>query len=388
MDQTTKRKRQRSANGQTRPFRSGVGWKFRPWVTFPDGTRKQVQGSGRTQRAAIEAAERNARQALAQYEATHRSEDVEYTLADACREFLSRKRTMGTQYKTLVAYESAIDAWIVPNIGPLPLAQVTYQVLVDLQNLVIRDRSIEVWRKVRTVLKQTLDEALREGRISSNPATLLQSPKIAKVTASVLTAQEAADVVRAARGLHCGLRWLLALTTGMRQGECLGLRWSNVDLDGPTPTLTVRDQLQFQTGSGLVLKQLKTDKSVRTIPLGPELVTAFGEHKQRQHALRVLAGDDWSEGDFVFTTREGRPIRAEQDRDQWRTVLKKAGVRMVKLHSARHTAATLMFANNEQIFTISRTLGHSSTSITSDIYGHVNQQGVGEAVNGVAALIS
>lgn len=388
MSEPDQRKRHRSPNGQASPIKSNNGWKVRPWVTFPDGTRRKVQGSGKTKNEALAAAQRNAEKALAKHAAERAAAESQFTLGAACERLLQHKQSTGTAYKTMVAYQSAYETWIAPHLGHIAIEQVTYQSLADLQSRVLQEKSSEVWRKVRTVIKQTLDVAMREGFVSVNPATQLPSVKQSQPSRQFLTAVQATAVITAARTVGAELRWLLALSTGMRQGECLGLRWENVDLESPQPQLIVKEQLQYQTGVGLVLKTPKTARSIRAIPLDPVLIEAFRAHKDRQLALQVLAGDQWESSGFVFTKRAGGPLRPEQDYKQWKSLLEKAGLDHVKLHSARHTAVSLMLASGVEMFTVSRAVGHTSILTTVDGYGHIDAAAVGAAVGGVATKLS
>ena len=385
---TTPKRRQRSANGTTRPFRHRGGWTHRPWVTLADGSKRQVQGSGPTQAAAIAAAEANAEEVRASSMAAQVATTAGPLVPDACRAWLELKAERDLAYKTAEGYRYAIKKWIEPSFGGVRVGQVTYAMVLELQNRVLGAASASTWRQAKAVLSQVLQQAARDGLLPSNPMSLLPPVKKISVVAESMTFEEATKIVAAAWQAGCELRWLLALSTGMRQGECLGLRWSNVHLDEPTPYIVVKEQLQFQKGKGLVLKTPKSARSIRTIPIDDTLVEAFRTHRQRQHAREVVAGPRWQGGDFVFTTGTGTGIRNEQDRDQWKAMLKCAGVRDLKLHSARHTAASLMFANNVPIYTVSSTLGHSSISITADIYGHVASAAVGEAVSGVARAIA
>jgi Phage integrase family len=190
---------------------------------------------------------------------------------------------------------------------------------------------------------------------------------------------------------------------GLRQGEALGLRWQHVDLDAAT--LTVRWQLQRlawrhgcsdphacgksrhrpscppdctgharscpqRTGGGLRLTELKSDKSIRTIALSPQLVADLRAHRAAQLEERVIAGPAWQDGDYVWCQPNGRPIGAQADWDEWKALLKAAGIRDARVHDARHTAATLLLAQGVDQRVVMEILGHSQLSMTAR-YAHV-----------------
>jgi integrase len=205
----------------------------------------------------------------------------------------------------------------------------------------------------------------------------------------------------------------------LRQGEALGLRWQYVDLDAGT--LTVRWQLQRfawqhgcadphacgkdrhrddcppgctsharscpqRTGGGLHLTELKSDKSRRTIALPPQLVAALKAHRAAQLHERMTAGPAWHDGDFVWCQSNGRPIGNHADWDEWRTLLKAAGIRQVRVHDARHTAATLLLAQGVDQRVVMEILGHSQISMTSK-YAHVLPQVMTDAAERIGRAL-
>jgi integrase len=200
-----------------------------------------------------------------------------------------------------------------------------------------------------------------------------------------------------------GTRWSVALALGLRQGEALGLRWQYVDLDAGT--LAVRWQLQRlawrhgcadphgcgrdhhseecsagcirharacpqRTGGGLQLTELKSAKSRRTIALPRQLAVALKAHRASQLKERMIVGKLWDDRAFVWCQPSGRPIGAQADWKEWRTLLKAAGVRQVRVHDVRHTAATLLLAQGVDQRVVMEILGHSQISMTSK-YAHV-----------------
>jgi integrase len=206
---------------------------------------------------------------------------------------------------------------------------------------------------------------------------------------------------------------------GLRQGEALGLRWQYLDLDAGT--LTVRWQLQRlawrhgcadphacakdchrsdcppgctrhgracpqRTGGGLRLTELKSDKSRRTIALPSQLVVALKAHRAAQLHERMTAGPAWLDGDFVWCQPNGRPIGNHADWDEWRALLAQAGIRQVRVHDARHTAATLLLAQGVDQRVVMEILGHSQISMTSR-YAHVLPQVMTDAAERIGRAL-
>jgi integrase len=231
--------------------------------------------------------------------------------------------------------------------------------------------------QIHRILSRALKVAVQRGYITRNVATLVDAPSASHDEIEPLTLDEALRIIRLAATRRNGTRWNVALALGLRQGEALGLRWQYVDLDAGT--LTVRWQLQRlawqhgcndppacakdrhhddcplgctghgracpqRTGGGLHLTELKSDKSRRTIALPSQLVAALKAHRAAQLHERMTAGPAWHDGGFVWCQRNGRPIGNHADWDEWRALLKMTGIRQVRVHDARHTAATLLLA--------------------------------------------
>jgi integrase len=135
--------------------------------------------------------------------------------------------------------------------------------------------------------------------------------------------------------------------------------------------LTVSRSLHRVTGHGLVFAEPKTERSRRRIALPRPLVDLLRVHRSTQVAERLRAGDRWHDGDLIFAQPTGRPIDRGQDWQAWRELLVAAGVRLVRLHDARHSAATTLLALGVPVRVVADMLGHSQTRVTQDTYQHV-----------------
>jgi len=273
--------------------------------------------------------------------------------------------------------------------------------------------------QIHRILSRALKVALQRGYVTRNVATLVDAPSASHDEIEPLTLDEALRIIRLAATRRNGTRWSVALGLGLRQGEALGLRWQHVDLDAGT--LTVRWQLQRlawrhgcvdpyacgedrhrddcppdctrharscpqRTGGGLQLTELKSDKSRRTIALPPQLVAALKAHRAAQVHERMTAGLAWQDGNFVWCQPNGRPIGNHADWDEWRTLLRAAGIRQVRVHDARHTAATLLLAQGVDQRVVMEILGHSQISMTSR-YAHVLPQVMTDAAERIGRAL-
>lgn len=165
-------------------------------------------------------------------------------------------------------------------------------------------------------------------------------------------------------------RWIVGVSLGLRQGETLGLQWSDIDLPGGV--LHVRRALRRQPGGELALVATKTSRSNRSLPLPRQVVQALERHLQQQVAERERALDLWHPSDFVFTTSIGTPIQPRNDYRSFRRILERADLRRIRLHDLRHTAASVLLAQGVPARVVMEILGHSQISITLNTYTHVD----------------
>jgi integrase len=177
----------------------------------------------------------------------------------------------------------------------------------------------------------------------------------------------------------------LAVSTGMRQMELLGLRWD--DLDWVKQTVKVERQLVRTNDQSIQFAPLKTRFSKRSIDLGVKAIDVLLSHYDRQHEARKAAGDRWEEHGLIFTTRYGGKIHYRNLLRDYKNLLRKAGLPEIRFHDLRHTAASLMLNHGVPVIVVSRRLGHSKPSITLDVYGHLIPSKQAEAAELIDELI-
>ena len=265
--------------------------------------------------------------------------------------------------RTLEGYRSNIELHLLPHLGHHPLDRLQPEhpeaCYRDLLAQGLPPTTVLVNHRI---ISRVLKVAMQRGRVACNVAALVDPPRVIKPELTPLTAGEARSVLAAAAGVANSARWSVALALGLRQGEALGLLWRDVDLN--QGTLTVRRALQRQKGKGLVLVEPKSRAGVRTVALPGALRDALREQRARQAEQREIAGDVYEDGGFVFAQPTGRPFGARQDWEAWKRLLSRAGVRDVRLHDARHTAATLLLAQGVDVRIVMQLLGHSQISMT------------------------
>jgi integrase len=214
------------------------------------------------------------------------------------------------------------------------------------------------------VLKIALGRAVKTGRTARNVALLVDAPAKAKHELRPLTLEEIGVFQSAITGHKFEALFLMAIGTGLREGELLGLTWDDVDLDAGT--FTVRHTLD-RTSRTLV--EPKTERSKRDLMLPLPVTAALLRHRSRQEAEQAAARV-WGSKGFVFASAVGGPIDAGRVIRALHEVLTKAGLRHQRFHDLRHAYATLQLEAGADLFQVSRSLGHANIGTTSDVYGH------------------
>lgn len=241
-------------------------------------------------------------------------------------------------------------------------------------------------RHLHARLHRALTQAARRGLVGRNVASLVSPPRAPRHEMVTLTEEQTRAFLRAATGERLEGLYVLAVTTGMRQGELLALRWANVDIDGGS--LQVRQSLQFVGGGEYVFTAPKTAKSRRKVELTKVAVAALRRHRALQVEERLAAAGGWEDLDLVFANEVGRPIDGTNlARRSYARILKRAGLKRIRFHDLRHTAATLLLGRGINPKIVSEQLGHAQIAITLDLYSHVTPTMQREAVNALDAVL-
>lgn len=268
-----------------------------------------------------------------------------------------------------------------PVIGRVKLDRLTGLQVERLMNaMAAAGASPKTAANVRGLLRSALNQALRWHLIARNPVLDTEAPKREQHEIEPFTRAEAKRFLEVVSGDRLEALWVLSLGMGLRQGEALGLTWQDVDLE--TGTLYVREQLQRVDG---VLRRvpLKTERSRRTLAMPARIATALQEHRDRQ----LAEGRALLPSAYVFTTPEGGPLEARTVLRWFAALLERGGLRHVRFHDLRHSAATFLLAQGVPMRVVMEVLGHSQMSTTSDRYTHVALELQREAAARMDALL-
>ncbi|MDQ2960404.1 MAG: site-specific integrase [Candidatus Dormibacteraeota bacterium] len=376
----TKRRATRRANGEgTIRHRADGRWEAR--ISTEDGRRRSV--FGRTKEAAAQQL-RNA--TLARDRGVLEAPSKE-TVGTYLSGWLAGAQP-SLRPMTYQSYESIIRTQLIPRLGRTPLARLRPHHIQGIEGeMLAAGLSPKYVRNVHGVLHRALDRAVQWHQIAANPADGVDLPQRRVRTMSALSPEEARTVLEAIETDPLCALWTLMLTTGLRQGELLALRWRDVDLEagrlavtGNSVRLTrrTRDALGVPSAEP-VRGEPKTARSRRVVEMPAIAVQALRQHRQ-DCAVVSLAG-------LIFTRPDGRALAVPTVYDRWRAMLKRAGVPVVRPHDARHTTATLLLGEGVHPKLVSEMLGHATVAITLDLYSHATPAMHREAARTLDALL-
>lgn len=323
--------------------------------------------------------------------------DGALTVTELLTEWLAAKRSEGLKVGTLTMYSDVIDGWLVPNVGGLKVTQLSPKVAGDLVAKLrspagsrlgrgaLSDRSVQL---AISVLKAATRWAWESGELMGRDALAgFKRPRIEANdrAASAWTAEEAGRFLQFVADDRLRALWWLLLTRGPRRGEVLGLRWGDVDLDAGRLAIV---HTRVSVDNVPTESDPKTNAGRRSLPLDETLVAEFRSHRRRQLEERLKAGEAWTDTGYVFTDELGAPLDPTFISRHFNTLVKNAGVRKVRLHDLRHSAATMLLDDGTPVHQVSKILGHSKASVTLDVYAHVIDGGGAEAGERLTARLS
>ncbi|WP_327724780.1 site-specific integrase [Streptomyces europaeiscabiei] len=222
---------------------------------------------------------------------------------------------------------------------------------------------------IHSVLKSALEHAVREEEIPRNVARKVRTGTPRPRRFEPLSADEARQFLTTAQGHRLHALFELALHTGLRKGELLGLHWEDLDLD--TGTAAIRRTLQRISAGGLTALPTKTRASERRIALPTRCAQSLKLHREQQQREREAAGTTWQDSGHVFTTAQGGAIDPTNLTRAFTALLRRAGLRRIRFHGLRHSTATLLLEQGVELVVIKELLGHAHIGVTATVYAHV-----------------
>lgn len=379
--------RGRAANGsgmQPRQRKDGL-WEVRYCAGTDPGTGKPIRKSlyGKT---SAEVAEK-LRAVTASVDARTYLEPQRMPLGDWLEIWLN-EYCGAIKAGTLKAYADNVKNHIKPALGAVRLCELqphgVQRFVNGLQRKALSPKSI---KNIHGVLCKALSEAVRIKYLASNPASGCILPKVIREEIHPFEAEEISAFMNAIKGNPSEAIFFVALNTGMRLSEILGLRWKRVDLK--KGTIAVDAQLLVKRGAGSTRELgLPKNSRPRSFKPAPAVMEALRSVGHRQMEWRLKAGEAWNNPlGLVFTNEMGQEIPHATVEHRFSRVLEAAGIKAHRFHDLRHTFTVESLRAGVDVKTVSEMLGHSSVSFTLDVYGHVTKAMQDEAANKLQSLI-
>ena len=343
----------------------------------------------RVQRTKSFAKQREARKHLAAHQAEQdRGVDTlpsRLTMGELLQQWLTNYAKPQVGAKTFVDYEVTIRLHIIPALGGMKVQALRASHLDAFYAEKGRaGASATLVGKCHQRIMQALKYACRLGIVATNHAENATPPPVRRKEMQTWTAEQARCFLAGIAESAYGYLWLAYLATGMRRGEALGLRWT--DVDWGRNTISVCQTVGVEHGKATIKPMPKTDASRRTVAVDPALTAALRLHRAAQNERRLQLGDAWSDHGLIFPSAVGTPIWPDNITRDYNRLIERTGVPRIRVHDQRHTFASLALKHGANLLAVSRQLGHARPSTTSDIYGHIDsamQRAVSDVVGGV-----
>jgi integrase len=354
------------------------------WV---DGKRKRKYFSGHTEKEVTEKLNR----ALGDQARGKVIPTDSQTVGQFLGYWLEHVAAPSVRPKTLDGYRDVVRIHLIPAIGKVKLEKLSPQHVNKLINDKMKtDLSPTMVAYIRSVLRNALNQALQWELVTRNAAAMVKMPRTVKTfAANPLSEKDAQAFLKQTIGNRDEALYAVALALGLRQGEVLGLKWTDVDLDAGQ--LHIRRQLQWTTDKPMkpVLVEPKTARSTRTLAMPPAIIADLKAHRRRQLEEQLLAGDRW-EGKawcLVFPTSIGTPYHNSNLRNRFKAILKKAGLEERRYHDLRHSCASFLVAKGVHPRVVMEYMGHAGIEPAMQIYSHVHKDSLQDAANTMNDLL-
>jgi integrase len=272
--------------------------------------------------------------------------------------------------KTWIQYQQVVNKHILPGLGHFSIQELRPDQIQAFYRWKQQDgASARTLSLINCILHHAMEYAVTNGFIFRNPVHDLLKPRLQYHEQKVLNLEQVRVFLQACKETRWEALFCLAVTTGMREGELLGLKWSDIQWD--TGHLQIQRQLQRIPGRGLVFSEPKTVSSRRNLLLGEGMIGKLRIHADAQDQERRSAGENWRENNLVFPTEIGTPMDQHRLFNYYKWLLKQAGLPDIRFHDLRHTFATLMLGWGIHPKVVQERLGHAHISHTLGIYSHV-----------------
>jgi len=294
-------------------------------------------------------------------------DDERTTLGIFMEGWLASKKSQ-LRAATYDQYEWSKRLYILPHLGAIRLKDLTSGRIQDFYDHLSKSgKGPRIIQIAHIVLSGCLEQAKNLGLVARNPVEFCKRPKSAKGEMRIWTEEQVSQFLIGIRGQRNENLYHLALGTGMRRGELLGLKWQ--DVDWVHQKLLVRRQCYHPVGGGFIFQEPKTSRGIRSIRLGQGLIERLRAQLAIIDLMRAMSRNKWQEHDLVFPSTIGTPQGAQSLSHEFQDLVKASGLPVMRLHDCRHTAASIMLTHGIPPVIVAEMLGHA-VSILLTRYAH------------------
>jgi integrase len=302
------------------------------------------------------------------------------------------------QQTTYDMYASLLKNHINPELGSVKLSKLTTSDLQVFYNKLTTKKTLsggckisnkplstKTIRNIHNVIHTSLEQATKENLIKQNPSKHCILPRVEKKEMQTFDYKQIKTFLKAVKNDRLFVAYLIALSTGLRRGEILGLRWRDVNF--VNNTIHINQQI-VKTDKEIIIKDLKTKLSNRVLDIPPTTMKELKLHQTRQKKEKLLCGSGWVKTGLVFTDEIGQLIKPDAFYKAFKKILKEIELPDIRLHDLRHSYALMCLQEGVEIKTLQETLGHYSASFTLDFYGHASKQMKKESADKIENVIN
>jgi integrase len=309
------------------------------------------------------------------------------TVGDYLADWLDTRRSL--RPSTLKSYREHVTLYLMPLLGEIRLSELRAHHVDSMLAAIStpqrrRPLSPSTVRRVHATLRTALNSAVRQRLLPYNPAVHVDLPVQRREPVTVWGPEEVARFLAATEDDRLHPLYRLVVMTGMRRGEVVGLRWADIDFERG---LVAVNQQVVQLGPELRIGPPKTRAGTRVVPVDLRTLDVLKEHQRRQTAEAAAWGPARPATGLVFTREDGSLVRPETVSRHFRLLSRRAGLPLIRFHDLRHTSASLALTAGVAMRVVSDRLGHTTTSITADLYTHVSPVVSRRAATAIADLV-
>jgi integrase len=353
-----------------------VGYRGSYWVHTSSGPKRRYLSGKRREEVANKLAK-----ALSNRADGFVFDAGDLTVGEYLRRWLTDSVRSSVRHSTYHSYRRQVERYVVPAIGGIKLTKLTHMHVQGLyRQMQDRGLSPRTVQYTHAIIHRALKQAMRWSMIQRNVCEAVDVPQVRRDEMQPMNAEQTRTLLRTARGERLEAFYVLAVHTGMRPGELLGLRWEDVALSDAGGTLQVSRAL-----SEGELTTPKTKRSRRRIKLGVGSAKALNAHRERLLKEQTDKAGLWRDHGLVFPSAVGTPLCHRNVVRSFKALLKRAGLpSSIRLYDLRHTCATLLLSRNVHRKYVQELLGHASIAQTLDTYSHVIEGmdgGIAEAID-------